>query len=285
MFADDTIIISINYYYEEMMKNLQKDFDMVSGWLIDNELYISEEKTVQLNITVPKMKMKQDIKIISHSEKCSSMIGGEKCKITCKKIECKTCTKYLGIEIDDHWNFKEHISKLTSKLRQIIPKLYNVKYILNSKNKKILYDAWVESLLRYGIEVFGFASEYMINRLQRIQNKIVKVLFGNDNAKTNDLFINNNILKVIDIRNLVIIIKNYYINTHKNYDKSKGERLRKNTMRYDVPLWNNTYGLRNKTYYIPHIFNKLDDSLLNQQGKGPLKTLLKRDLIKNYERK
>ena len=177
MFADDTILISININYEEMMKNLQHDFDILNDYFIENELFISGEKTIQMDITVPKMNKKRDKWIIKHYGNCNNLIQNENnkpCNLLCTKIEKKSTTKYLGLMIDENWNFKAHINNVIKRLRQLIPKLYNLKMILDNKQKKIVYDAWICSILRYGIEIYGHTSDYLIQRLQRIQNKLVK---------------------------------------------------------------------------------------------------------------
>ena len=100
-------------------------------------------------------------------------------------IQKKQTAKYLGLEIDSHWIFKNHIIiKVITKLRQLLPKIYQLKGILNAKTKKILYESWVESIIRYGIELFGFTSNYLIERMQKIQNKIIKVLFAEKEKNT-----------------------------------------------------------------------------------------------------
>lgn len=284
LFADDTIMISINYNYSEMISNLQKDFDMLNGWLMENELYISEDKTVQIDITVPKMKNIQKNNIVNHSENCQLMKYGrnsKSCNETCKKIQNTQSAKYLGLQIDSHWNFKQHIINLINKLRQMMPKLYNVRSVINLKNKMILYEAWISSLLRYGIEIYGFASDYLLNRLQRVQNKVVKVLFGNNENKTEDIYSKNNILKVKQLRDYTIILKYYHTNMYKNYDKKKSKILRQTTQKYEIPQWSNTYGLRNKNYYIPSIFNKLPKQLLNIKSTKERKSRIKQILIEN----
>lgn len=276
------IVISINYVWEEMIKNLQFDFDLLNGWLITNELYISEEKTIYMDITVPKMKRNTGSVIKVHGENCINMRDGKdkNCNGTCKKLETNNKTKYLGMIIDSNWNFKSHILNLTNKLRQMLAKLYQLKNVLDIKNKKIVYEAWVSSQLRYGIEIYGFASEYLIERLQKIQNKIIKMLFKTGNKTTKQLYQEHQIFRVTQLRDFLIITKNYYINKHKNYDVGKQIRLRDKSQRFQIPKWNNKYGLRNKRFYIPSIFNKLPKQLLTYQSIRELKTQLKKELIK-----
>ena len=50
LFADDIFLYSIELSYDNMIKKLQKSFDHVSLWCEENEVFISEEKTVYIQI-------------------------------------------------------------------------------------------------------------------------------------------------------------------------------------------------------------------------------------------
>jgi hypothetical protein len=284
LFADDTILISINNNYEEMMTNLQHDFNILNDYFIHNELFISKEKTVQMDISVPKMNKKKEIWIIKHYGNCTNLKQEEElniCSKQCVKLEKKQTTKYLGMEIDEHWNFKAHIIRLVKKLRQLLPKIYQINNILNTHQKKIVYEAWIGSLLRYGLEIYGNTSEYLINRLQTIQNKFVKVMFGNkynENKRTKQIFKEKNILKIKELHSFIIITKNYFRNKYKITSKNVN-RLREGKRRYEVPKWNNLYGKRRQLWYIPELFNDLPQELLNHVKLGDLKLALKKYLI------
>lgn len=283
MFADDTILISINNKYIDMMKNLQYDFNILNDYFIENELFISGEKTIQMDVTVPKMKKKQEIWIIKHFGDCKNLVlcdPTQLCSEKCTKLEKKITTKYLGLQIDQNWNFKAHIAECIKKLRQLIPKIYSLKKLLNNKQKKIVYESWIGSILRYGIEIYGLSSDYLIQRLQKIQNKLVKIMFGNKtNLKTSKLFFNNEILKIRELKEFIIITKNYYNNTHKILPLN-ADKLREGKRKFNMPIWNNSYGKRRKSWYIPSIFNKLTTELLNHTNLNELKILLREHMIK-----
>lgn len=225
--------------------------------------------------------------IYVHGKNCNYMktnlnetdLNKTNCLSTCRVLDSKQNAKYLGLMIDSNWNFKLHIKSLINKLRQILSKLYRLRTILNEKNKKIIYTAWIESLLRYGIELYGFATDYLINRLQSLQNKIVKMLFGNKIDKTAKIFKDKEILTVLQLRDQIVIINNYFTNKHKKCNSEKLKRLRQHKHRFTMPRWFNKYGQRNKNYYIPKIFNRLDNNLLSFNSIRSLKPELKKFLI------
>jgi hypothetical protein len=285
LFADDTILISINRNYEDMMVNLQNDFNILNDWFINNELFLSEEKTIQMDIHVPKMNKYKECWIIKHYGKCKNLISSSlksDCSVHCKKLEKKISAKYLGIHIDKNWTFKLHIEELKKKLRQMLPKMYRLRKILNIKHKKVIYDAWIRSILSYGIESYGHTSEYLIDKLQRVQNKIVKILFETKNKeRTLELYKNNKIFKINELRDYIIMTKNYYSNQYKTKTKNT-DRIRLNKRKFELPLWNNVYGKRRKEWYIPYIFNNLKDNMLNYQSLKEFKDEIKNDFLNNY---
>jgi len=147
-----------------------------------------------------------------------------------------------------------HIENLVTRLRQFLPTLYHVRHMLDLKSKKMLYYAWIESLLRYGIEVYGFAANSYINRLQKAQNKIIKTLFKNSKKlKTIQLFTELNILTITQLRDYVTVYNNYFSQKFKTVSQSKIQFLRKTTYRYTVPFSRNEYGKRVRQSNTSHI--------------------------------
>jgi hypothetical protein len=282
LFADDTILLSINTNYKEMMDNLQHDFNILNDYFVHNELFISKEKTLQIDITVPKMKPKEEIGIKKHYGNCKNLTKGQKyeCHENCVHLEKKMSTKYLGIEIDMNWNFKPHIIALITKIRQIIPKLYQIKNVLNKTQKKTIYNAWIGSILRYGIEIYGHASEYLINRLQKVQNKVIKVIFGTNLKKSTSLLYKEyKILKFKELRNFIVVTRNYFCNKYKTYTNTALTRMRGNKERYKLPNWTNVYGKRRKEWYVPKVFNELPENMLNFLSLDELKKELTSKII------
>ena len=71
----------------------------------------------------------EEIFIVKHFGDCEKLKGKSetnRCKKECTNIQKKQTAKYLGLEIDSHWNFKNHIIKVITKLRQLLPKIQAV---------------------------------------------------------------------------------------------------------------------------------------------------------------
>ena len=190
--------------------------------------------------------------------------------------------KYLGMILDSNWNFKDHINYVIRKTRAFLPKLYFLKNSLNLKNKKILFDALIQSQIRYAIEVYGFASLTNLNRLQKLQNKTVKILFANKYCyKSQEIFKKYEIMRVQQLRDFTIIKKDFYkMKTMRNEKKLNKKYDTKTT--YVLPGKTiNNFGQRREQFYIPQLINKLPEKLWDLDKIGEIKKFTKNWLIRN----
>ena len=85
-------------------------------------------------------------------------------------------TKFLGLQIDNHLNWKNLI-------QQMIPKLsgacYAVRFMVNISNMSALesfYYAYVHSAIKYGI-IFGSNSAHS-GKIFTLQKKIIRIMAG-----------------------------------------------------------------------------------------------------------
>ena len=104
LFADDTLHVSsnpdTNFDSEEIGE--------ISNWISDNKLSLNRNKTEQMTIGKPKVKMKEEFK------QCDSY-------------------KYLGIHLDKGLTFKLHISQIKNKVNMAIRSLFQLRKLLRQK--------------------------------------------------------------------------------------------------------------------------------------------------------
>ena len=267
IFADDILLLNIENTKKEMLSKMQTHLNIIQKWCEQNKLYINENKTKIMFIRATKKENLEE-KLWMHTDKCNKTM----CESTCVEIKQTENIKYLGVEVDCKWKFKIHIDNVIKKIRQIMPKLYSVKKLLGVGNKKIIYDAWIKSQLQYAIEIYGLANKTDIDRLQKIQNKVIKTLFANrfcHSAK--ELYKKLNILKIDQLRKYVIIIKNFFRMKATREEKiSKKQYNTKNTFFLPVQISNN-YGSKQAEYYIPELLNKIPNNFWSIGTYGELK--------------
>ena len=118
------------------------------------------------------------------------------------------------------------------------------------------------SKLRYCCSIYGSTTETRIDRLQKIQNKTIKVLFAS-NLKTDEIYKAHKITSIKQMVEYQIITQNYFKQTH----KKQIVRATRNCKEWlVVPISRNSYGKRNQGYMIPHIFNKILTYLRSLNG-------------------
>ena len=86
--------------------------------------------------------------------------------------------KYLGIHLDCHLNFRQHINFLESKIARSVGILTKIKHVLPEKALISLYYALVNSHLLHGLTVWGGISKTPLDKLNTLQNKAVKIVAG-----------------------------------------------------------------------------------------------------------
>ena len=125
------------------------------------------------------------------------------------------------------------------------------------KNRKLIYTSWVESQIRYGLEIYGNASDTALLKLQKVQNKVLKILFQGKLAKKTDTIMQEqHILNIKSLRDYMIMVKNYFVLQNKFMRLKSRSNLRLKALK--LPLWRNNYGKMRASFFQTEIFNRLN---------------------------
>jgi hypothetical protein len=90
-------------------------------------------------------------------------------------VQVKDC-KYLGITIDDCLKWNVHIDALYKNLIKYTSIFYKLRSVLPANILKNLYYALVHSRIVLGIEIYGSADLNSLDKLIKLNNKILRVL-------------------------------------------------------------------------------------------------------------
>jgi hypothetical protein len=82
--------------------------------------------------------------------------------------------KFLGLIIDDALTWKHHIDNITGKPNATCFAIRTVNALLSREALKIIYFAYVHSLLTYGV-IFWGNSAYSV-KIFRIRKKIIRIM-------------------------------------------------------------------------------------------------------------
>jgi hypothetical protein len=127
-------------------------------------------------------------------------VGSESCG--CQSVERVDTFKYLGVVLDSKLNWHAHVKYLNKKLRKCIFAFRQLGYILNLKELKMSYYAYVQSLLEGGIIAWGGAAGSTLQPLAVTQKAIMKAALGRCRRYPSEALYND--FDVLDIRQLFV---------------------------------------------------------------------------------
>ena len=163
-FANDTNLY-INKSMKRINKHINHDLSLIVQWLRSNKISLNADKT-ELVIFSPKRKQ-----ITKH---LNFRISGQ-------KIEISTRVKYLGIQIDQHLNWNEHIKNIIPKLTRAIGTLSNIYHYVPKLFLQTINHSIFNSHVIYACQVWG-QNENCLKKLSSLQNKAIRII--NLNNKT-----------------------------------------------------------------------------------------------------
>ena len=91
-------------------------------------------------------------------------------RISGQKINIVKEAKYLGLKLDQHLTFKQHMDTIKLKLNRANSLLAKIRYHVDSKLLKTIYSAIFESHLQYSCQ-WGRPKPKVIHNIEKIQNK------------------------------------------------------------------------------------------------------------------
>lgn len=163
-YADDTAIFSAAKQSNTVIGNIAKALPRIHKYFTKWRIKINSEKTQAILF-----KFNQSAKRVPTKQ---LMFNGS-------PINFKTDVTYLGFKLDHKRNFAEHIqwcgTKALNSFKALYPLLCKRSYLLTC-NKLILYKTIIRPKITYASPVWMNASMSNINKLQVLQNKILKCI-------------------------------------------------------------------------------------------------------------
>ena len=106
-------------------------------------------------------------------------------------------TKFLGLIVDKHVTWNDHIVKLKSKMSSGLFVLRTMSKYSTTEVLKMIYFAHIHSHLSYGIVLYGATSNNNLESLLILQKKSLRIILNlNDSASVKEYFPRFGILTV-----------------------------------------------------------------------------------------
>ena len=244
LFADDTSLLYRHKNLHVLKEKAETGLKTICDWLISNKLSLSWEKTNFMIFHSPRKNAEFLKELSIHN-------------FAIKRINHIV---YLGMHIDEHLKWDKHINHICNNLSKNFHMFYSIRNLLTNQLKKQLYYSLVHSKISYGIEIYGACNITLMNKVQIMQNKLLKVLYNLPfRTDTNDLHANLGLLKIRDIYESRIL-KFVYESVHKHSISQL-----KNYYRYQHSI--HLHNTRNENdLYLKRIFTKFGESTLHFTG-------------------
>ena len=165
LYADDLVIYTISRREQAAARRLQRAVNNISKWADERNLKFSENKTVRM--TFKKRFRNTDTET-------TIMLKNKAIRTTSK-------TTYLGLIMDKHLNWSDHIKNLKTKAKQalnIFKVVAGYKWGADRRTLQRLYWATCRSQIDYGCQIYGSASESQLGKLDSIQNEAMRICSG-----------------------------------------------------------------------------------------------------------
>lgn len=257
-FADDSGAIVCGDDWDSTKNNAELALQKIKKWLDSSLLSLNVSKTKFLTFSLSSRMLPSFQVLKIHNPRCDL---GLLCNCD-KWIERKPVIKYLGVMIDETFNWKEHIRYVTGKIRKLIYKFYELRNILAFSSLKMVYFALIESVINYGIVVWGNAGTTIMSKLMIAQKWVIKViLFKKKRYPTELVYRDSGLLSPSQLY-IKAVIRFMLKTTYYRENILHGVNTR-NAAQNNLVLCNPRHSLCQKhIYYIgPKIYNSLPQNI------------------------
>ena len=195
LFADDTVLTMKDKSLLKLQETVNCELAIVDDWMKLNRLSLNYSKSTYFIV-----------KPFSYNSK-NIALDDFNVSIGQHKINSTIYTKYLGILIDHDLKWHNHVSSIALKLANAARILCTIRHYVNKSTLRSLYFSFVYPHQKYGIIVWGNSNKSVLQSLQVMQNKIIRIMNFKclrDHVQLNPLFKSWNLLKINEIYELEI---------------------------------------------------------------------------------
>ena len=198
IFADDTAVYFSCVDISEFLHLATTIMSQLDKWFSDNLLTLNTEKSYYC---------------IFRTTQNHLINLPDEIEFNNKSIKRAKSIKYLGITLDEFLDWNEHITNIGKSLKSLFSVFYNIRRYLTLEHIKVIYYTMIYSRIKYGICAYGFAKQENMDKVQVLQNKLLKVLLEKEwRYSTNKLHNDINILQVEDLfsQEISTFVCNYF---------------------------------------------------------------------------
>lgn len=247
LYADDTtLLIEGNKDINKFENDINDALRSVIKWLKYNDLRINISKTKIIQFQT--YNSRPDRLIITYDN---------------NDLEIVDSATFLGLIIDKHCSWKEHIAKLCTKIDRYVYVLNRLRNIATTQAALSAYHGYVSSLLRYGLIIWGNSVDAIL--AFRAQKKCIRSLCAADYLDScKPLFQRHSILP---LPCLYIFELCLFVHRHNSLFEFRNDVVTRqnNRMKFKLYIPHQRIRLYSKNVYCMaiNLYNKLPEILKN----------------------
>ena len=159
-FADDTALLITGKTLKDIQCQANLELSNVLQWMIANSLILNATKSEALVVSPYVGKSEPPVTFGIGKDFFQSSISA----------------KYIGVTIDNHLSFNQHITLLENKVARSVGVISKLRFYLPQSSLVILYFSLVHTHLLYAFPVWASTYNIYLSKLKRLQNKAVRII-------------------------------------------------------------------------------------------------------------
>ncbi|KAL1448062.1 hypothetical protein WDU94_013884 [Cyamophila willieti] len=183
-YADDACVCYTGDDWDTTFDTATQDLINIENWYSNMSLQLNLDKTNYMTFSITERGQPSPNKTLTiptvHNQP--------------KQLQKLTSVRYLGILLDQHLKWTNHVYNIKTKLRHLMYVFNNLRRVCSKSLLRVIYFAFVQSLLQYCISTWGGAYNNTIDPLRRTQNIILRIILHKDR-----LFNTKELYKLIDV--------------------------------------------------------------------------------------
>jgi hypothetical protein len=196
-FADDTIVTFTGSTWEEVKDLAMEGLKTIKSWLDIHKLTLNHKKSSFIAFSPTAGSKPTNLNLQIHDLSCR-LPAPASCQ--CPTLHCVDQARYLGVIIDSHLRWNYHIDDKCKRLKYLIFRFYKINLLNDIHIAKLIYVAYVQSILQYGILAWGGAASCYMDKIFIMQKHIIRAALGKPRLyPSSELF---NELGVLTVREL-----------------------------------------------------------------------------------
>ena len=136
-------------------------------------------------------------------------------KINDKPLEQCESYKYLGVYIDKNLSWKPHVNYVSTKISKACGAFSKTRHCVDIATLKCMYYALVHSYLRYGLIAWGNAASQILQPLQSLNNRVLRIMTFAPLGRLDTSIIYNH-LKILNVEKTFVLETCKFIYKSKN---------------------------------------------------------------------